>query len=73
MYSCTLHGIEGVEVDEDLDAAGVVNWDVLGDKSAYEEMGGKCVRETRVSLTYRDVVKVAKAGGAMKFLGGGRR
>jgi hypothetical protein len=42
----------------------------LGDKERYEALEARRLdREVRVSLTYRDVVKVAEVGGAMRFLG----
>ena len=69
-YRDLMHGIESVEVDEGLSAETVANWNLLGDevKERIEEAGGRSGRETRVSLTYRDVVKVSKAAG--KVLGG---
>ncbi|KAK8221608.1 hypothetical protein IWZ01DRAFT_425490 [Phyllosticta capitalensis] len=72
-YTTTLHGIPDVEVDEDLGPATVANWELLGDeaRTKYEEAGGRNERGTRVSLTFRDVLKVAKAGGLGKILGGG--
>lgn len=66
MYRDTLHGIAEVEVDENLDQEHIANWDLLGDKSVFES--GQKARDTRVSLTYRDVLKVAKLGGAAKFM-----
>ena len=70
MYTETLHGIDGVTVDEGLDEAGIANWAVLGDWESYAALEARRLdREVRVSLTYRDVVKVAKVGGAMRFLG----
>ena len=67
-YSDLLHGISPVDVDADLGAATVANWGLLGDASVYEEVGGINQRGTRVSLTYRDVLKVSSAAG--KVLGG---
>jgi alkylated DNA repair protein alkB family protein 6 len=70
MYTETLHGIEGATVDVGLEQAEIANWEGLGDKERYEALeGGGLDREVRVSLTYRDVIKVAKVGGAMRFLG----
>jgi alkylated DNA repair protein alkB homolog 6 len=70
MYTDTLHGIDEVMVDEGLGEGTVANWDLLGEKEKYEvKEGAKYERENRLSLTYRDVLKVAKVGGAMKFLG----
>ena len=70
-YSDLLHGISPVDVDADLGAATVANWGLLGDASVYEEVGGINQRGTRVSLTYRDVLKVSSAAG--KVLGGLRK
>ena len=84
-YACTLHAIEGLEVDEDIleprrtseaevidkQGIGVANWDLLGDRDGWVKDGGRRKRETRVSLTYRDVLKVKslKAFGALKGFG----
>lgn len=66
MYKDTLHGIGEIEVDEMLDADSIANWSMLGDKDAFAS--GAAERKTRVSLTFRDVLKVSKLGGAMKFI-----
>jgi alkylated DNA repair protein alkB family protein 6 len=71
-YRDLVHGIAAVEVDEGLNAETVANWSLLGDSRTIAQTGGTCVRETRVSLTYRDVLKVSSA--ASKVFGGfGRR
>jgi alkylated DNA repair protein alkB homolog 6 len=70
MYTDTLHGIEGVVLDEDVGEGKIANWELLGEKEQYAALEGRRYeRKARVSLTYRDVVKVAKVGGAMRFLG----
>lgn len=63
-YAALLHGIEPVERDEGLGAETVVNWELLGEdtKARIQEAGGVNERSTRVSLTYRDVLKVSKIG-----------
>jgi len=63
-YATLLHGIEPIERDEGLGPETVVNWKLLGDdtKKGIEQAGGVNERSTRVSLTYRDVVKVSKVG-----------
>ncbi|KAL2431577.1 hypothetical protein ABEF95_011674 [Exophiala dermatitidis] len=66
MYVQTLHGISEVETDEDLDEEHIVNWHHLGDMKQYES--GRATRHTRISLTLRDVIKVAKLGGAVKLI-----
>lgn len=71
-YESLLHGVDGVEMDEDLNAETVANWGLLHDRAQYEKADGRNVRTTRVSLTYRDVLKVSSA--ASKVFGGlGRR
>lgn len=67
MYTDTLHGIANISVDEDLMDGSILNWHALADKTPYES--GNCERQTRISLTYRDVLKVTRLGGALKFLG----
>ncbi|KAJ5354790.1 hypothetical protein N7541_005834 [Penicillium brevicompactum] len=66
MYTELLHGIAETSRDENLNPKSICNWDLLRDKEAY--MDGWCERETRISLTYRDVLQVAKIGDTMKFL-----
>ncbi len=66
MYRGVLHGISEREVDEDLVVDTVANWGLLGDNEAFE--GGRSERGVRISLTYRDVLRVAKIGGSLKFL-----
>jgi hypothetical protein len=67
-YESLLHGVDAVEVDEGLNAETIANWDLLGDRTQIDEAGGRNVRGTRISLTYRDVLKVSSA--ANKVLGG---
>ena len=66
MYVNTLHGISELQVDENLTPEDIVNWNLLGDRQLYES--GQAQRQTRTSLTLRDVTKVAKLGGALKFM-----
>ena len=67
-YRHLLHGIASIEVDENLDAQTVANWGLLTEPHIIEEAGGRNVRGTRISLTYRDVLKVSSA--ASKVFGG---
>ncbi|KAJ4348956.1 hypothetical protein N0V95_005004 [Ascochyta clinopodiicola] len=67
-YESLLHGVDAVEVDEELNADMVANWSLLANRKVFEEAGDRNVRETRISLTYRDVLKVSSA--ASKVLGG---
>jgi alkylated DNA repair protein alkB homolog 6 len=63
-YTSHLHGISYVEEDTELGPETVANWSILGDRGRF--VSGKNQRTARISLTYRDVLKVTKAGG---FLG----
>jgi len=64
-YVAVIHGIAPIAVDEELVPRTVANWDLLGDAARFDE--GFKARETRISLTYRDVLKVSKVG--MNILG----
>lgn len=68
IYTDYLHGIAETVRDEDLTAESICNWQLLREKDSYQ--AGWYQRETRTSLTYRDVLKVAKMGNTLKFLGG---
>ncbi|KAL8667246.1 MAG: hypothetical protein Q9202_000819 [Teloschistes flavicans] len=76
MYTDYLHGIAEVEADEGLHGreGGVVNWDLLSEgwKGRFEEADGRWGRETRVSLTFRDVIKVKSLGKGLGFLSKGK-
>lgn len=65
MYTDYLHGIRGVDVDEEIGEGGVVNWALVGNKEEFKN--GKNVRGTRVSLTFRDVIRVKSLGKAFGF------
>ncbi|EEH05031.1 conserved hypothetical protein [Histoplasma capsulatum G186AR] len=67
LYTDYLHGIDERMMDVDLNPQTVCNWELLGDKEAF--VTGSYERETRISLTYRDVLNVSKLGNGMKFLG----
>lgn len=67
VYENCLHGIAEVVVDEGLGPEGVANWGLVGDRRRFEE--GRCERGTRVSLTFRDVIRVKKLGKGLGFLG----
>ena len=70
IYTDFLHGIAERTMDEDLGPHSICNWQLLRDQERYRD--GWYQRETRTSLTYRDVLKVAKVGNTLKFLGGPR-
>ncbi|KAB5558652.1 Alkbh6 protein [Coniochaeta sp. 2T2.1] len=60
LYTDYLHGIADIEKDEDLSAETIANWDLLRSRQDFES--GSYQRQTRTSLTYRDVLKVSKLG-----------
>ena len=62
LYTECLHGIGEVTVDEDLGEETIANWNLLGDRTAFA--GGQADRERRISLTFRDVIRVKKLGKA---------
>lgn len=68
LYTEFLHGIAESTRDEVLGPKSVCNWNLLREKDRYE--CGWFKRETRISLTYRDVIKVAKVGNKFKFPNG---
>lgn len=68
LYTGYLHGISEVKVDENLSDGNVANWHLLGDRTPFA--GGRAVRKPRVSLTFRDVIRVKKLG---KAFGGLKR
>ncbi|RPB21928.1 hypothetical protein L211DRAFT_858236 [Terfezia boudieri ATCC MYA-4762] len=67
LYTGFLHGVEGVDVDEQLrpGQGGIANWELLGDQEGF--VAGRSTRGMRTSLTYRDVLRVSNLGG--KVLG----
>ena len=60
LYTDHLHGIADIEKDVDLSASTVANWGLLRSKELFAS--GQSTRQTRISLTYRDVLKVSKLG-----------
>lgn len=68
IYTDYLHGIAETVRDEDLTTESICNWHLLRETDSYR--AGWYQRETRTSLTYRDVLKVAKMGNSLRFLGG---
>lgn len=58
LYTDFLHGIADVTADVELSRDTVANWDLL--RSIDDIHDGRNIRETRTSLTYRDVMKVSK-------------
>lgn len=68
LYTDFLHGIAETTRDEDLGSHSICNWHLLREQDAFD--AGWYERKTRTSLTYRDVLKVAKLGNTLKFLNG---
>ena len=66
LYRDYLHGIAEKEIDESITQEGICNWDLLGNSALFE--GGTNQRMTRVSLTFRDVLKVKELGKGFGFL-----
>ena len=68
-YTDTLHGIADVVEDSSLNSESVANWDLLRGttRKDVQSSNGCLQRQTRISLTYRDVHKVSKLGS--KLLG----
>jgi alkylated DNA repair protein alkB family protein 6 len=66
LYTDYLHGIEDTLEDVNLSEESVVNWSLLKDCHLFST--GVHVRQTRTSLTYRDVMKVSKVGGKLGLL-----
>lgn len=60
LYTDYLHGIADIEEDLDLSADTIVNWSTLRGSQQFAD--GRNVRQTRTSLTYRDVLKVSRMG-----------
>jgi len=69
LYIEFLHGIKEVAVDEGLGIEGIANWGLMGNNKQFA--AGRYERSTRVSLTFRDVLKVKNLGAGLKFLGRG--
>lgn len=67
LYTDYLHGIAEIKEDIGLGPETVSNWAFL--QSADEFTGGKYERQTRTSLTYRDVIKVSKLGANLGMFG----
>lgn len=67
MYADYLHGIAEVKTDDDLTSKTLANWNLLGSTASLSE--GKSTRKVRTSLTYRDVIKVSKAGAKLGLRG----
>jgi len=60
IYTDYLHGIAETTEDVDLGPDTIANWNLLSSTDGVSS--GKCERQTRTSLTYRDVIRVIKLG-----------
>jgi alkylated DNA repair protein alkB family protein 6 len=67
LYVNFLHGIADITADDNLGPATVANWSLL--RSPETISGGMNERETRTSLTYRDVLKVSRLGNKFGLFG----
>ncbi|KAG6011947.1 hypothetical protein E4U43_008021 [Claviceps pusilla] len=65
LYTDYLHGIADIEEDVNLSADTIANWSLLGDAHLFAD--GRNTRQTRISLTYRDVLKVSKMGSKLNM------
>ncbi|KAK4668070.1 uncharacterized protein QC764_702120 [Podospora pseudoanserina] len=66
LYTEYLHGIEPIATDVELSGKTIVNWDLLRSPELYKD--GLNQRRTRISLTYRDVLKVSKLGNKLGLM-----
>lgn len=69
-YKSYLHGIADIHRDTNLRKETIANWGLLGDTAEYES--GSKERALRVSLTFRDVVKVSSVGSRLFGRGRGK-
>ena len=65
LYVHFLHGIAETTRDEDLGPDRIANWALLGSPATYSS--GTNERGTRISLTYRDVLRVVHLGNKLKL------
>ena len=70
LYTEYLHGIDPLSADVNMSEQTIANWSLLREPSLYEN--GENQRGLRVSLTYRDVLKVSKLGSKLGPLFGRR-
>ncbi|KAH8156831.1 hypothetical protein CIB48_g11416 [Xylaria polymorpha] len=66
LYTDYLHGIDDIMEDINLSEETIANWSLLRPTSIFH--GGRNLRQTRISLTYRDVLNVSKLGNKLGFL-----
>ncbi|KAI1176016.1 hypothetical protein F4777DRAFT_291451 [Nemania sp. FL0916] len=66
LYTDYLHGIDDITEDTELSAQTIANWPLLRQASTFHD--GRNPRQTRTSLTYRDVLNVSKLGSKIGLL-----
>ncbi|KAI0530144.1 hypothetical protein GGR58DRAFT_261972 [Xylaria digitata] len=65
LYTEYLHGIDDIMEDIELSEQTIANWTLLRPGLAFHN--GRNLRQTRTSLTYRDVISVSKLGSKLVF------
>ncbi|KAI0202716.1 Alkbh6 protein [Astrocystis sublimbata] len=71
LYTDFLHGIDDITEDTQLSEETVANWSLLRPSSLFHS--GRNMRQTRTSLTYRDVLNVSKLDKKLGLLLGQRK
>lgn len=66
LYTQFLHGIAEKTIDEDLGPNRIANWEMLGDPDVFAP--GHVERKARISLTYRDVIKVSRISHKLRLI-----
>lgn len=67
LYTNYYHGISEIEIDTDLNSSTLANWELLRSEDGI--IDGEIERRERLSLTYRDVLKVSKLGAKLGIFG----
>ena len=67
LYNDYLHGIADATEETELSEDTVANWGHLRSTTAFP--GGRNIRGTRTSLTYRDVMEVSRLGNKLRLFG----
>ncbi|KAI1164078.1 hypothetical protein F5B18DRAFT_285070 [Nemania serpens] len=71
LYTDYLHGIDDIVEDVELSEQTIANWSMLKSSSAFHD--GRNLRQTRTSLTYRDVLSVSRLGNKLGLLSSRRK
>lgn len=67
LYTDYLHGIADTNEDVDMSAGSIANWSLLRSPEAFAD--GRNIRQTRTSLTFRDVLKVSNVANKLGLFG----